>query len=220
MVNSRSQTITYQKSSFSLVELLIVFSLIALLVSLVSPSLKSILQHGETSTCAKNLQSLSIGTTLYLEDNNQIVLPASQGIGRGISVGTWTLSLKKSYIDAPPKKEGNSLFCPSEYELPYNKFSNYSIPIYNGCAARNEAKYDQVALNNVSRPQDAILLLDNQFFLHRYDYFRNFQNKSHVLRHGGGQNRLYLDGHVQKGLANLELPQNNYWWIWAIGKGQ
>ena len=216
---SKYKLLKYKINPFSLVELLIVISVLAILVSLVSPSLKRVLEISESMNCSKNLQSLSVGATLYQEDNNQIVLPLAQGVGQGISFRNWTHPLREMYIDAPHNKEGNILFCPSEYDSPStNKYSNYSMLIYNGCDARADEKYKQVSLNNISRPQDAIFLLDNLYYVHRLDYYRNFQNKAHILRHNGGQNRLYIDGHVQRGIANLDLPQG-YWWSWAIGNG-
>jgi len=204
------------RKSFNLIELLIVISVIAILMSLLMPSLKKVQEHGYTISCTKNLKSLSVGLNLYIDDNEHIVTPLCQG--RSLNRGNW-ISKTRHYLGKYQENEGNPFLCPS---LEANhSYSNYSMPIYNGCAARGDLRYKQVPLSNISKPDEAMVLADNRTFVHRYDYYKGgYRGPSdYRYRHTGGQNRLFIDGHIQYGLADLELPKNSYWWIWAIGTG-
>lgn len=204
------------KKYFNLIELLIVISIIAILMSLLMPSLRKVREHGYTITCTKNLQSLGVGFNLYTDDNEHILTPLCQG--RSLYRSNW-ISKTKNYLGRYEEKDGNPFLCPSLEST--HRYSNYSMPIYNGCAARGESRYKKVPVFNVSKPDEAMILADNRTFVHRYDYYKGgYRGPSdYRYRHTGGQNRLYVDGHIQYGLSDLELPKNNYWWTWAIGTG-
>lgn len=58
---------------FSLIELLIVFALLAILVSLLQPSLTSLLVNGQRLGCANNLRTSGLAIFQYAEDNDDFV---------------------------------------------------------------------------------------------------------------------------------------------------
>jgi prepilin-type N-terminal cleavage/methylation domain-containing protein len=57
-------------SIFSLVELLIVISILAVLMSLLTPTLRKSIYYANALQCKENLKSISLGVLLYSEDNN------------------------------------------------------------------------------------------------------------------------------------------------------
>lgn len=61
--------------AFTLVELLVVISVIALLISILLPSLNRARQQSRSVQCLTNLRQLAYGWHMYADDNNDIVLP-------------------------------------------------------------------------------------------------------------------------------------------------
>jgi prepilin-type N-terminal cleavage/methylation domain-containing protein len=55
--------------AFTLVELLVVISIIALLLSILTPSLRKAKSHAERAVCMSNLKQMAIAQILYAEDN-------------------------------------------------------------------------------------------------------------------------------------------------------
>ena len=58
------------KRRFTLVELLIVISVIAILVSLLLPALGSARERGRSISCVNNLKQLFTGVGFYVDDND------------------------------------------------------------------------------------------------------------------------------------------------------
>lgn len=90
------QAVTPNRSAraFTLVELLVVITVIALLLSILLPSLNSVRKQAKLITCASNLRQVGLGLQSYLDSNNNIlpfasympsVSPIPVGIGPGVS---------------------------------------------------------------------------------------------------------------------------------------
>lgn len=83
--------------AFTLVELLVVISIIALLVSLLLPALKGAREAARGTQCLTNLRQLSTGFYLYATDRNQ-TLP--YGYSRVPEWITWSMALRQDYVPA------------------------------------------------------------------------------------------------------------------------
>ena len=80
--------VTPRKYAFSLVELLIVVAILAVLISLLAPSLRTTIYAAKNLKCSHNLKSLIHGWTLYADDNNDFFPPRDDADKRtGISQG-------------------------------------------------------------------------------------------------------------------------------------
>jgi len=62
--------------AFTLIELLVVIAIIAILASLLLPSLASSKERAQETTCINNFRQIAIGTSLYQQDNQSRFPPA------------------------------------------------------------------------------------------------------------------------------------------------
>jgi len=62
-----------KRQAFTLVELLIVVSIIGLLLGMVLPSLQRAKQIAARTVCATNLHAVAVGFRMYLDDSNDIM---------------------------------------------------------------------------------------------------------------------------------------------------
>ena len=65
------------RKAFTLIELLVVIAIIALLLSIILPSLKRVKEAGKRTTCMANLRSLSQCLVLYANDNDSEIPSAT-----------------------------------------------------------------------------------------------------------------------------------------------
>jgi len=70
------------KKGFTLIELLVVIAIIALLISVILPSLKMAKNYARMIICRSNMQQIGLAAHLYAESNNDY-------IPRGGAFGTW-----------------------------------------------------------------------------------------------------------------------------------
>lgn len=71
---------------FTLIELLVVIAVIALLVGILLPSLASAREAARGTNCLSNFRQLSIGWSLYADENKDVMLPMRPGdVGGGAS---------------------------------------------------------------------------------------------------------------------------------------
>ncbi len=76
------------KKGFTLIELLVVIAIIALLLSIMMPSLRLAKQSAKGVVCRSNLKQLALASVLYAEDNNGEVVP-SRSFGTMIGWTGW-----------------------------------------------------------------------------------------------------------------------------------
>jgi prepilin-type N-terminal cleavage/methylation domain-containing protein/prepilin-type processing-associated H-X9-DG protein len=117
-----------KRSGFTLVELLVVMGIIALLVSILLPSLNRAREAAQRTACLSNLRSVMQLMHLYAADNKgQIPLGCASdvyqtsywvvlGTGKNIRWPSWGPLYKAGFLTDP-----RFLYCPSE-EQNYHKF--------------------------------------------------------------------------------------------------
>lgn len=71
-----------REAGFTLIELLVVVAIIALLISILLPSLGRAREQTKAAACASNLHQLGLATTYYIDENNQRI-PYMRGTQSG-----------------------------------------------------------------------------------------------------------------------------------------
>lgn len=65
----------HNKKAFTIVELIVVISIMSLLMSMLMPAMMRARAQAKTAICGSNLHQLYLGFTMYLDDNNGYVFP-------------------------------------------------------------------------------------------------------------------------------------------------
>jgi prepilin-type N-terminal cleavage/methylation domain-containing protein len=86
------------RRGFTLIELLVVIAIIAILASMLLPALAKAKEKGRQAKCINNLKQISLGTTMYADDNNDCLHTVN---GRIPNDGQWTLGPKFEQLLAP-----------------------------------------------------------------------------------------------------------------------
>ena len=95
-----------RRAAFTLVELLVVIGIIALLISILLPSLQAARRQAATVQCASNLRQISMALLMYIDANKGKFPPATISSGRpatGVPNGFWWPNelVRGNFIKAP-----------------------------------------------------------------------------------------------------------------------
>jgi prepilin-type N-terminal cleavage/methylation domain-containing protein/prepilin-type processing-associated H-X9-DG protein len=144
-----------QSRAFTLVELLVVISIIGLLAGLAVPAVTRGLASAKSGGCLSNLRQIGIATLAYASEN-QMKLPDS-GTGND---PLWAKSLT-NFISAKADKKNTIFVCPGAVKTVQNAANDSEIAVtygmHGGLMPRGT---NGVALNSISRPSEVILCAD------------------------------------------------------------
>jgi prepilin-type N-terminal cleavage/methylation domain-containing protein len=162
--------------AFTLVELLVTLSIIAVLAGLLLPALSRGKESGRVASCQGNLHQIGLALQLYTGDNNNI-MPTMEDYTNGPASNQPTINL----ILAPQLGSTNVLCCPSDtqqiFQLTGSSYSwNYLV---------NGQNADQLHVLNLNLAMIRIPLVFDK------------QNFHAALGTNHAQNYLYADGHIK-----------------------
>jgi prepilin-type N-terminal cleavage/methylation domain-containing protein len=104
------------KRAFTLVELLVTIAIIAILAGLLLPALSRAKENGKQTSCASNLNQISLAIRFYASDYSDSlpVLPNPNPYPNGI--GAYYKQLVKGYLGltGPPSPNEKVFVCPSD----------------------------------------------------------------------------------------------------------
>lgn len=202
-----------KRQAFTLIELLVVIAIIAILASLLLPTLGRARTTAKGLQCLNNLKQLGAATSLYQGDNQDFFMPHSQYRGSTIY---WT----NFFFDAK-YATGKTMLCPivrNVYEAEYtsNKVLFWSTSRvtpdygYNSFFLADAPTNEFVAqfivrINQVRRPSATLVLADDfetsqQYYTYGHFYLRPVFNTVSAgqfdARHQKAVNTTWADGHV------------------------
>ena len=68
-----------RRRGFTLIELLVVIAIIAVLLSILLPSLSKAREEGQKTVCLNNLREIGLALFYYLEDNDNLYIHCQSG---------------------------------------------------------------------------------------------------------------------------------------------
>ena len=180
---------------FSLIELLIVISIFGILVSLLQPSLVSMLNVAESTKCTNRMRQVNTGVQLYLEDHNEMFWAEA---GLTWWKRQWHESLLTETVHTQQDNINNYiesrdiLLCPMGNPDKFHRYTTY------GFLSRGNMNF-----RDFNSPSTQFILGDSMF-PNGVQTLRIFRNNFHSYygglssRHLNGSitNIMHYDGHV------------------------
>lgn len=171
-----------KRKGFTLIELLVVVAIIAMLVSILLPSLQRAKMMARRTVCLTNLNALGKTMALYIEQTNKKLVPMNNdGTGWYAGFAMWNVRLRIAMFGGPAWKAGvntrgayeghgnRPFLCPDDATYgngvitPYDDYSSYGINA-NACGGCDASwmgmPYDGPKQDRIYRPANVVHLMD------------------------------------------------------------
>ncbi len=204
------------RAGFTLVELLVVISIIAMLLSILMPSLSNARQQAKSLVCRNNLKQLWIGWHLYSNDNNDRLCErddwANKWIGASDPEYNTDLALKTGRLW--PYVEEAKLYKCQSYKGWLNRqyFVSCAMGTMGSLGCRDSL---YIKMPDIDNPTERIVYLEgaiyrdfdkygtpetlrNCYIIDRknYNIWHDMTSRP-AVRHNEGNNLVFADGHVE-----------------------
>ena len=153
-------------SGFTLIELLVVVAIIALLISILLPSLQRARDQAKTSVCMHNLKQMGLGISLYTEDNRER-LPALHNL---IENKPWFYTISPFMSAEESVGIGQDIMrCPGQ---PPECYRTYGVNYPSVFRGKRAWRFDDEFVKIANVPQDVYIAGDSTNKDHGigYDY--------------------------------------------------
>jgi prepilin-type N-terminal cleavage/methylation domain-containing protein/prepilin-type processing-associated H-X9-DG protein len=188
---------------FTLVEMLVVVSIIAVLVAILLPVFAAARKAGRKAVCASNLRQLLMAQKMYADDCDRTLVPAR-------SAGyTWCVLLQ------PYMKNGGILVCPEDdkpqqtpncNDLPHSYGINYNLTF------NTSSRPFVFRMSGINRTTDLLLFFDMKSSAQAMgsSYYTSLLSRMDA-RHNDRCGVGFLDGHAKMLLPKATERPVNMW---------
>jgi prepilin-type N-terminal cleavage/methylation domain-containing protein/prepilin-type processing-associated H-X9-DG protein len=204
-----------KKCAFTLIELLVVIAIIAILASMLLPSLGKSKEKAVQTQCLSNLKQLNLAMVMYSGDNRERTPARNSVTNTGIwwysgnkDIWWWYKELTKSYAGVKGDSPSNHMVfqCPrdrgwKDYGFPiphkYNPVLDYGSYVFNGCDNRGNPKNNLLnfALPNVKRPVRTWMM--SEWPIHwAYSWHKSRTGNKDISYNDAVVNVSFVDGHA------------------------
>jgi prepilin-type N-terminal cleavage/methylation domain-containing protein/prepilin-type processing-associated H-X9-DG protein len=224
---------TINRNGFTLIELLVVIAIIAILASLLLPSLARAKEAGKRIKCLNNMRQLGLSLMMYTDENDSHLPPRAHP-------HRWPSRLQEGYRDL------KILLCPSDGPDPlsggdptglypadaaprsyiYNSWNDWYAQKYPGDDQwRRYARTNELAIseNDIALPSDTIVFGEksttSMHWYLDYDYNEDISLITEPSRHSnlgknsGGSNYTFADGSARFYKWGKVIDPINMWLV-------
>lgn len=208
------RTNTRRMRAFTLVEILIVLTVIALLAGILLPVFSKARERARSVSCQNNLRQIGLGLSMYVQDNNRFY----PQVGDLVTNCSWVEGVK------PYVKNMSSFECPAarfgKYVpgCPAPKPGDGYVEYFSGSYLLNTfVDGPPIRDSRIRVPSETILVTEGENPL-AFNFVpasmqlneEELTTMTFMFRHNSGSNNLFADGHV-KWLSVQAMTDNQVW---------
>lgn len=200
-----------RQEAFTLIELLIAFSIALVLMSLVFAGGKQVLAGAQSSKCVANLKQMGTGMNAYIADHDGMLIPGAE-----IPSGNWWYNVLEQYMGGTT----NQAYMPSRpqwQQCPAKRLPPGEVNVGYGWNFQNFGGTDPAdwgsageycKVSSIPKPAQTIIIGCTPKYVDApwRNAFIYRDSPSFSTNHSGAGNYLFLDWHVEQVQTNNVLP--------------